>query len=333
MKRPTKSFVGFETFQNNAKMFFKMQLYILVVLSIIFCVAVGLLYNRALTDSERSIIQTYYASYVRPQSTEVNVLLGENTYTVTYGYARQNYKPYAEKYLKIWADKATWALLIYLLWLPANISFGMRAKRQSQSQFIRGAELVDAEELNRIITAQEKVYLPIGEVKMPVSAEVKHALMIGRPGVGKTVCLSQILEKIIERGDRVIVHDFKGDYLQKFYRPDKDIIFNPLDARSAYWNFFDEIESPIDVDAIGYALIPDAKGAGMDPFWNNAARDVVTGIINYLYRNNMRTYHDLFKLSTSPSSVIAADGEALRQGTSAVDRQRLRLVCQLRCGG
>jgi type IV secretory pathway TraG/TraD family ATPase VirD4 len=43
----------------------------------------------------------------------------------------------------------------------------------------------------------------------------------------------------------------------------------------------------------------------MDPFWNNAARDVVTGIINYLYRNKMRTYHDLFKLSTSPSSVIA----------------------------
>ncbi|MDR2104981.1 MAG: type IV secretion system DNA-binding domain-containing protein, partial [Deferribacteraceae bacterium] len=72
-----------------------------------------------------------------------------------------------------------------------------------------------------------------------------------------------------------------------------DIIFNPLDKRSVYWNFFDEITSPIDVDAIGYALIPDAKGVGQDPFWHNAARDVFTGMINYLYRNNKRNYREL----------------------------------------
>jgi type IV conjugative transfer system coupling protein TraD len=305
MRSPAKSFVGFETLQNNMRMLFKMQLYIIFSLSFFVCIIAAALYFRVLTDSQRSVIRAYYLTYIHNNYETIDVMINGNTYFVTYEYARHNYKTYAESYIKIWKDKSKQVLLLYLLFIPSNILFAIRAKRQSESQFIRGARLISAKKLNKIIIKKEPVFLSVGQVSMPVSAEVKHTFLIGRPGVGKTVCLSQILEKIIARGDRVIVHDFKGDYLQKFYRPDKDIIFNPLDSRSAYWNFFDEIDSPIDVNAIGYALIPDAKGAGMDPFWNNASRDVVTGIINYLYRNDMKTYRELFKLSTSPSTEIA----------------------------
>lgn len=305
MSVPAKSFMGFETFFNNVRMAMKMEMYITVILSLFVILAGIFLYDRALTSSQKSIIKVYYLSHLRSGKDTTEVEIGGEKFSVTFEYAKKNYKSYAEGYIREYLKKAKWLLLIYLLYIPINFYFFRRAREQSRSKFIRGSELVTPALLNKIIKKREKVYLPFGEVYMPVSAEPKHTLIIGRPGVGKTVCLSQILEKIIARGDRVIVHDFKGDYLQKFYRPGVDIIFNPLDKRSVYWNFFDEITSPIDVDAIGYALIPDAKGAGQDPFWHNAARDVFTGMINYLYRSNLKNYRELFKLSTSPSTEIA----------------------------
>jgi type IV conjugative transfer system coupling protein TraD len=297
--------MGFETFWNNVRMAAKMEMYIALILSILVVCAGVFIYDKFVTSSQKSIVRAYYLSFVRAGNDRIEVEIGGTNYEITFAHAKKNYKPYAEEYLKLYLAKAKWTLLIYLLYIPINIFFYRRAKEQSKSKFIRGSELVTPTLLNKIIKKSEKVYLPIGEVSMPVSSEPKHTFIVGRPGVGKTVCLSQILEKIIARGDRVIIHDFKGDYLQKFYRPGKDLIFNPLDKRSVYWNFFDEIESPIDVDAIGYALIPDAKGAGMDPFWHNAARDVFTGMINYLYRNDKKSYRELFEMSTSPSNEIA----------------------------
>jgi type IV conjugative transfer system coupling protein TraD len=305
MSVSAKSFMGFETFINNVRMAMKMEMYITLVLIVLIVSASGFIYAKGLTPMQKSIMKSYYLSHIRNGNDKTEIEIEGRKYTITFDYAKKNYKVYAEEYLKIWLNRSKWTLLICLLYIPANLYFYRRAKEQSKSKFIRGSELVTSNLLNKIIKKSEKVYLPFGEVKMPVSAEPKHTLIIGRPGVGKTVCLSQILEKIMERGDRVIIHDFKGDYLQRFYRPGIDIIFNPLDKRSVYWNFFDEINSPIDVDAIGYALIPDAKGVGMDPFWANAARDVFTGMINYLYRENKKSYKELFNLSTRPSNEIA----------------------------
>lgn len=308
-KNKNMSFMGFETWFNNLRMILKMQLYIFLILfSLQICAGAALFY-KMFSDSEKSVMFAYLKSQISlSDDGKTNVILGNKIYPQTYGFIKQNYRPHVMGYVDKFISKSSWTFLIYLLWFPAGYFFARRAKKQTDSSYLRGAVLVSPKKLNEL-TSKEELFLPFGEVRMPVSAEVKHALIIGRPGVGKTVCMSALLEKMIERGDKIIIHDFKGDYLQKFYREGKDIIFNPLDSRSHYWNFFDEIESPVDLDAVGYALIPDSKGQGMDPFWNNAARDVFNGAVNYLIRTGKRDYRNLHALLTAPSDVI---GDALK---------------------
>lgn len=303
------SFMGFETWFNNLRMALKMQMYILLILFFIQLVSIVVLAKFSFSESQASVIIAYLKSLIAFDKNAVtNLTIDGTIYQQTFKAIHETYGNYAKAQIEIFINKATWTFLVYLLWIPINIVFKRRAESQTSGQYLRGAVLISPKKLNKLMK-KEGTFLPIGEVKMPVSAEVKHTLIIGRPGVGKTVCMSAILDKINERGDRAIIHDFKGDYLQKFYRPDKDIIFNPFDVRSHYWNFFDEIETPMDVDAVGYALIPDAKGAGMDPFWNNAARDVFNGVVNHLIQHDKRTYSDLHRLVTSPSDSI---GDALK---------------------
>ncbi len=302
-----RGFIGFETFYNNMRMIFKMQskiILVLILLQLSLCIALFIIMH---SKTELSIMISYVKSYfVFNKDNITKILIDNQFYEITYSQLRDTYTSRIVDWLKAFTPITMYTFAIFILFIPINIFFYKRSESLGKSKHIKGSKLITSKELNSAIKIKKKdIFLPFGEVFMPVESEVKHTLIIGRPGVGKTVCMSHILEKIIARGDRCIIHDFKGDYLQKFYRPGIDIIFNPLDERSCYWNFFSEIESPIDVDAIGYALIPDAKGAGMDPFWNNAARDVFTGIVNYCVREGKTSYEELYNIVTAPSTVIA----------------------------
>jgi len=302
-----KGFIGFETFYNNIRMVIKMQSKIFALILLMQITLCVLLFLYLHSKTELSIIFNYLKSYLLFDKDQLaKVFINNQFYEISYNQIRTSYGTKVMIWLLEFVTVMIYTFAIYILFIPLNFFFRKRSEQLGKSKHLKGAKLITVSELNKALKKKnELTYLPFGELKMPVAAEVKHTLIIGRPGVGKTVCMSQILEKIIERGDRCVIHDFKGDYLQKFFRPGIDIIFNPLDERSHYWNFFNEIESPIDVDAIGYALIPDAKGAGMDPFWNNAARDVFTGVVNYCVREGKTTYEELYRIVTAPSTVIA----------------------------
>jgi type IV conjugative transfer system coupling protein TraD len=182
--------------------------------------------------------------------------------------------------------------------------FKNRASEQSDAKYIRGAQLISPQGLTKKIKAdKEPVDLPIGPVKLPRSAEVKHMLIIGAPGTGKTNQTSQMIERLIERGEKMVIYDVKGDYLSKFYDPERDIIFNPLDTRCQGWNVFNELSKYMDIDAVANSLISSAYA--QDPFWNDAARDVFSGILHYLYQNNSRSNSDIWAAVTAPIANIA----------------------------
>ncbi len=177
--------------------------------------------------------------------------------------------------------------------------FKARSKKQSSTKHINGAGLVSPEEFARQIGKGD---LPFGSFRLPWKEETKHCLTVGRPGTGKTVFLSQIVERLTERKAKGIIYDFKGDYVSRFYDPDRDIIFNPLDKRCKGWNLFDDIRTKLDINVIASSLIPSTYTG--DTFWNDAARGVFSGILHYLWQQNLRTNTDIWEGVTAPGSDI-----------------------------
>lgn len=212
--------------------------------------------------------------------------------------------PYAGWLLK----QSLWIFALSLvIWIfyPAIIGiFKVRAKEQAADKHVRGARLLETEQLKYLIRKDdERVDIPLGQIKMPVSAEPKHVFVIGRPGVGKTVAISGVLARLREKNAKGVIYDFKGDYFSKFYDPRKDFLFNPLDTRNQGWNLFNEISNRTDVDSVATSLIPAASAS--DPFWNDAARDVFCGILHYLHQNNAKTNADIWNAVTAPKEKIA----------------------------
>ena len=193
---------------------------------------------------------------------------------------------------------------VYLLLPVLLFWFRHRSRKQLQAFHIRGSRLLTYRQLNKLMRLKrEASSLPLGKVTMPRSAENKSVFILGRPGSGKSTALNQIIRKLAERQTKMLIYDFKGEYLEKFYDYQTDIIFNPLDSRSVTWNLFAEIRQTTDIDSIASSLIPPAH-AHADPFWSDAARQVFSGILHYLFYHDFRTNADIWKMITSNVSTL-----------------------------
>jgi len=187
--------------------------------------------------------------------------------------------------------------------------FRFVAGKQGKGKQLRGSELVSPQRLNRLLRKEGEGDLQIGQVKLPKKLETEHCLCVGRPGSGKTTFLYGIIQRLRERNERTIIYDFKGDYIEKFYDPKKDLLFNPFDRRTLNWSIFNEIDSGISqelsISAISNSLIPD-EPAQSSKFWASASRGVLTGILLYLCAKNKRTNKDLWDMCCEgPSDLIS----------------------------
>jgi hypothetical protein len=71
----------------------------------------------------------------------------------------------------------------------------------------------------------------------PLAEEGEGLLILGDTGTGKSQMLHQLIRQITEREPReaIICFDPVGEFVEKHYNPKTDRIWNPLDARSRYW--------------------------------------------------------------------------------------------------
>lgn len=309
IRNETQSFKGYETWSNNMQMSRKMYKHLFRFFLIAYFVLVAGICAWGFNEY-------YYTPYYQElwhdafsqllfSVLDFNFARSEEIVEYLVGVFMDDLLPNIKKV-------AFWSLSLFTLYPFVIWRFHARAKEQVRDKFIRGARSIKARKLKRAIRRNgETADLPLGSVKMPLSAETKHCFIIGRPGVGKTVAISAIVERLRERGDKGIVYDFKGDYLSKLYDAEKDIIFNPLDLRSQGWSLFNDIETHMDIDAVSHSLIPSDL---TDRFFNEGARDVFAGILHYLYEDNLKTNADIWKAATTRGKEIADRLEKTKGG-------------------
>lgn len=176
-----------------------------------------------------------------------------------------------------------WAGLILGGWLAA---------RQGEEQHLRGtryvaepaaaADALQAIETSRMSTQQKahKVRgVTIGGVEWSRSRETEHALVLGLPGGGKTAgVLRPLLDQALARGDRVILHDPKGDFTALHYDPATTVLLGPWDRRCHIWDCASDMDSPALVDEFAAAICGVAT-AGENQHFHQGAASVLGGLI------------------------------------------------------
>ncbi len=169
--------------------------------------------------------------------------------------------------------------------------------------------------------------LTIGGAPLAPEQESLHLLLAGSTGTGKTTAAIELMLGISKRGDRMIVADPNGNYLQHFYKQG-DIILNPFDRRSQGWSPFSEVRKPYDFDKISRSIVPD--GHGSDAQWHFYSQVLIAEVMRALLSRGENTTQALIEvLTTWPAEQIAS----LVAGTAATalfDKDAARALASTR---
>lgn len=169
--------------------------------------------------------------------------------------------------------------------------------------------------------------IKIGSLQLSRQREPGHMLFIGMPGSGKTVSLNSICQQIHARGDRMVVHDPKGDYVQ-WFDPKTTVIFGPWDARSALWDISADLDSAAMLKEAAAQWIPDSGGE--NSIFSQGARQFLTGLLFYLFKEvregrrkdwGFRDLSALLQLEPAKAVKFCFDGYAPARQTLSLDEK------------
>ena len=160
---------------------------------------------------------------------------------------------------------------------------------------VRGAEMVTRDEFNQKRkygygigfktlekpSLREKFFIkyPYGPmIAIPQWDEAKHFLLMGDTGSGKSALMRQILWQLTIQQQTAIVYDPAREYIERFFNPERgDIILNPLDARSPYWNPGDELDHEAEARTIAESVFPDQPHE--PPFFTQTPRKIFAAML------------------------------------------------------
>jgi type IV conjugative transfer system coupling protein TraD len=207
---------------------------------------------------------------------------------------------------------------LFVAWVWFAARFGGKAKERKHERGARLADLPDlVAEIRDHNTAEQRKewrtklgaqwrlcshaelarafpYQPsaIAGVTYPWRLEQSHAMLIGTTGMGKTVALSDMIAEARRRGQRAVIFDLTGHFIEHFHEASRDVILNPLDARCPRWSVFDECRDEAEFTAAAEALVPH-DGGGSEQFWVLAARLLFVEMCLKLRARGMASNEDL----------------------------------------
>ena len=152
----------------------------------------------------------------------------------------------------------------------------------------------------------------------------KHTMLVGSTGCGKTTLMNTIVEQLqdsMTKNDVMIIFDSKGDFYSKFgHKSGSCVIGNSKQyyPKSARWNIFREIVADgwddqqvvVNAQEICKDLFAERDKRTNNPFFPNAARDLLASILIFLVRTGRDDkvfrkeyfYNDKLKLVLDTSS-------------------------------
>ena len=181
------------------------------------------------------------------------------------------------------------------------------ARSKSDLTHKRGTRIEDGTRLQRKRrpggkrAGQAAHALTLAGIPIPPTDEAKHFKMVGTTGTGKSTAIRELLEGALARGDRAVIADPDGGYLNRFYDPSRgDVILNPFDPRAHSWNIYGELTATHDVEQLARALIPDHEGS--DRSWRGYARTFFTAVARQTNEAGVHDLAELYRLLTSAST-------------------------------
>jgi type IV secretory pathway TraG/TraD family ATPase VirD4 len=139
--------------------------------------------------------------------------------------------------------------------------------------------------------------------------EVNHFLIYGAIGGGKTQTILPLLRSVMDRGDKTVIFDFKGDYTRMAYsKPGgtKDqaepLILAPHDDRSVIWDIANDLIVEEDAIEVANRIIPESK----DRFFSDSARTILALCMITLMKTKPRqwTWWELMETTQLPLETL-----------------------------
>lgn len=201
----------------------------------------------------------------------------------------------------------SWLLVSALIgWLVMCVALRrIRLPSPDRAEFRRGARLtrrIPRRAWFHVRQTGDLSTLSLGSVRIPALDETKHFKMIGTTGTGKSTAIRELLAAAIRRGDRAVISDPDGGFLQRLYRPGRaDRLLNPFEASSERWDPFAEIETPYDLELLASALVPGSEDPSTRE-WRGYARTLLSAVMRGCRARGLTDLQTLWSLLMSAGS-------------------------------
>ena len=198
------------------------------------------------------------------------------------------------------------AAVLALAALPAAL---LRQRQLARHAHRRGVIIISTRSARRRSATYRRAHpdaLTLAGIAIPLPDEGKHFKMIGTTGTGKSTAIRELLAGAIARGDRAIIADPDGGYLNHFHdRYRGDVILNPFEPGSVKWDWLGEVSSTYDIEQLATGLIPTAEDPSAQE-WRGYARTFLTAVARRLYQGQCRDTAELWRL------LLVANADELR---------------------
>jgi len=111
-------------------------------------------------------------------------------------------------------------------------------------------------------------------------------LIFGAMGSGKTEFFHSIINQ--NGFNRKLIHDIKGDFVEKWYDSEKDFIFNPYDTRGVNWDIWKELDENASLVESFIGNLLESQAEEKDFFTSSAKRVIIDFFmkINYTKKDS-----------------------------------------------